>query len=260
MKIKFSVFKLTKILILKGSAIFLFILIIFMLLVSPGFFNHLKFFDFDSTTIPELSTELEGRTIGVDPGHGGYDPGFFVGEVKECDIVLEISLKLQRLLEQSGAKVVMTRDEDIDLWDYVPKNNEDAKKQENDKKKTKAYELENRVKILEGEGAELILSVHANSIPSKIWSGAQTFYQQGDEDSRLLANYIQDNFIETLKNTERSALGGDYFMLRESTSTGTIIEVGFLSNPKERELLQDEIYQERVSWAIYLGLLEYLTE
>ncbi|UMZ75430.1 N-acetylmuramoyl-L-alanine amidase [Natranaerofaba carboxydovora] len=244
MKAKFAVIKLTKKFIFK----ILIVLFILILIVAAWFFNNLYMFNIFSS--PELYTNLDNKVVGIDPGHGGYDPGFFKGEVRECDVVLDISLKLRRLLEQGGAQVVMTREEDSDMWDYYDDNNNN----------NTHPDLGSRARLMEEHDVDLFVSVHANSIPSSVWSGAQTFYQEGDEESEILAHNIQDQLIETLKNTDRTPLSADYYILNNTAAPGVIVEVGFLSNPTERELLVNDEYQERVAWAMYLGLIEFMSQ
>ncbi|RJX23270.1 MAG: N-acetylmuramoyl-L-alanine amidase CwlD [Dethiobacter sp.] len=189
---------------------------------------------------------LSGRVIGIDPGHGGYDPGAKRGGVQEKDVVLEISLFLREYLQQGGAWVVMTRDRDTDLLEIMagPK---------------KRLDMQNRLQIVEEAGVELLVSIHTNSINSSRWRGAQVFYQEGHEEGKLLAAAIQDELRRVLKNTDRLAKGGNFFMLRESSMTGALVEVGFLSNPDEARLLTAPEYQKKIAWAIYLGIIKYLT-
>jgi len=188
---------------------------------------------------------LSGWTIGIDPGHGGYDPGAKRGELLEKDVVLEISLYLREYLQQGGARVVMTRDKDIDLLETLagPK---------------KRLDLKNRLKIIEEAGVDLLISIHTNDIVSSRWRGAQVFYQEGKEDGKLLACAIQDELGRVLKNTARQAKGANYYMLRESSMTAVLVEAGFLSNPEEARLLAAPDYQKKVAWAIYLGIIKYL--
>ena len=226
------------------------LLILSLILISLGFGFVLNLYNFDLLSSTQLYKQLDEKTIGIDPGHGGYDPGFFKGDITESEIVLDISLKLRRLFEQTGSRVVMTRERDKDLCDE-PKV---------DGKSDKVRDLSNRVKILEENNVDIILSIHANSIPSSVWHGSQTFYQIDDEIGRELAYAIQNSLIENLKNTDRTILSGDYYILRESSPTGVVVEVGFLSNPTEGELLTNEVYQEKVAWAIYLGVLNYIAE
>jgi N-acetylmuramoyl-L-alanine amidase len=184
--------------------------------------------------------------IGVDPGHGGYDPGVIKGDLKEKDIVLAIGLFLRKYLQQGGAWVVMTRDRDVDFLEAVagPK---------------KRLDMQNRLRIIEEAGVDLLISIHTNGMNSSLWRGAQVFYQQGSEEGKLLAGAIQDELRRVAKNTDRQVKGGDFFILREASMNGALVEVGFLSNPEEAALLATPEYQKKIAWAIYLGIISYLS-
>lgn len=185
--------------------------------------------------------------IGVDPGHGGYDPGAGRGDIFEKDVVLQVGLYLRNFLHQAGAQVVMTRDEDSDLLELPtgPK---------------KQADMANRLTVLEEAETELVVSIHANYILSPRWRGAQTFYRGDCEKSRHLSRVIQEELIRVLQNTGRQAAAGDFFILNETSATASLIEVGFLSNPEEAVLLKSPDYQKKLAWAIYLGIVRHLSE
>lgn len=193
---------------------------------------------------------LSGLIIGIDPGHGGYDPGCMSlqGKAVEKDIVLAISLYLQDYLQQGGAGVVMTRKTDADLLELQvagPKKQQD---------------MRNRLAILEESRLDLLVSVHANSFPSSNWRGAQTFYQNGKEDYKLLAECLQAELIRVLQNTDRPVKSGDFFLLRELDVPGALVEVGFISNQEEARLLLAPDYQKKIAWAIYAGIIKYQSQ
>jgi N-acetylmuramoyl-L-alanine amidase len=202
---------------------------------------------FNGGVTPALAIfPLSGKIIGIDPGHGGYDPGSKRDNILEKDVVLGIGLYLREYLQQGGAWVVMTREEDVDLLatSAGPK---------------KRLDMENRRQIIEDSGVELLVSIHANSISSSFWRGAQVFYQEGNDNGKLLASAIQDELIRVLQNTERQVKSGDYYIIRETSMTGVVVEAGFLSNPEEARLLSTAEYQKKVAWAIYLGIIKYLS-
>ncbi len=189
---------------------------------------------------------LAGRVIALDPGHGGYDPGSKMEGVLEKDVTLEVSLWLRDMLVEAGARVFLTREKDQDLL-VIPTGPK------------KKQDLENRLQLITGARVDVLVSVHANSIASPRWYGAQTFYREDCEDSRRLALLVQEELIRTLKNTDRKAsVGkGSYFLLENSPIPAAIVEVGFLSNPRERRLLTEPTYQKKMAWCIYLGLIRY---
>lgn len=188
---------------------------------------------------------LFSRTVAIDPGHGGYDPGAISNRHLEKDMVLAIALYLRDYLQQGGARVIMTRDRDKDFLETGagPK---------------KRLDMRNRLKIVEDGRADLLLSIHANYITSPRWRGSQVFFQEDSAEGQALAQYIQRELVRVLRNTDRQAGSGDYYMLRESSMTGVVVEVGFLSNPQEAELLASPPYQRKLAWAVYLGLIAYL--
>jgi len=216
------------------------LLVVFLFIVFyRGYYN--------SRALPaQVLLPLSGRVIGIDPGHGGYDPGVKRGGIQEKDIVLQISLFLREYLQQGGAWVVMTRDRDTDLLEIMagPK---------------KRLDMQNRLKIIEEAGVELVISIHTNGMNSSRWRGAQVFYQEGHEEGKLLASAVQDELRRVAKNTDRQVKGGDFFILRESSMTGALVEAGFLSNPDEARLLTAPEYQKKIAWAIYLGIIRYLS-
>ena len=190
---------------------------------------------------------LYGRVIAIDPGHGGYDPGAISNRLLEKDLVPEIALFLRDYLKQGGARVIMTRDRNKDFLEAGagPK---------------KRLDMRNRLKIVEDGGAELLPSIHANYMGSPRWRGSQVFFQEDCAEGQDLAQCIQRELIRVLQNTDRQAGSGDYFMLRESGMTGVVVEVGFLSNPHEAELMASPPYQKKLARAVYLGIVAYLTE
>lgn len=188
-----------------------------------------------------------GITIYIDPGHGGRDGGTIGADgTYEKDIVLEISLILEDLFIDKEYQVIMIRTEDIDLAPSGSKNQ-------------KRDDIHERVKLINNSAADLYLSIHANSFPDSYYWGAQTFFKKNESKSRELAVSIQDSFMINLMNTYRvSKHISDIYLVDNIKIPGCLIEVGFLSNKKELELLKTRNYKEEVAYAIYLGVIEYL--
>ena len=160
---------------------FLTVVIISTLLVVGGFFMILNN---QPATSPTLSWIMGEKTFLVDPGHGGTFPGRVnEDKVLEKEINLDIALKLDQLLEETGAQVIMTRRADTDL---IPPES----KEENLLLQQRA-DLEQRIKMSEQSKADYFISIHCNSIPNDKWRGAQTFYNPEDPESQKLAQAIQ---------------------------------------------------------------------
>jgi N-acetylmuramoyl-L-alanine amidase len=194
---------------------------------------------------------LAGKIIVLDAGHGGPDGGAEGGELTEKEVSLKITQMLRDYLQEAGALVVMTRDEDKDLAD------EDTK----GLSRRKTQDLKRRAKLVETSEADLFISIHLNAIPSARWRGAQTFYYPKSEKNKQLAAFIQDSLREQLENTDRKAKSiGQIYLLKTVKVPAALVEVGFLSNHEERALLKSEKYQRKVAEAIYHGIMRFYTK
>lgn len=204
------------------------------------------------TTWKTWSLPLSGKVIVIDPGHGGVDGGAEgKDKTNEKEIALAVSKKLRDYLQQSGALVYMTRETDKDLA------SEDTK----GLSRRKAEDIRNRLAFIHEKNADFFVSIHLNAIPSTRWRGAQTFYYPRFEENRHLANMIQAEIIRNLENTNRVALPiNGIYLLKHAEVPGALVEIGFLSNVEERELLKQEDYQQQMAGSIYRGILRYVTE
>lgn len=195
---------------------------------------------------------LSGKVIALDAGHGGPDGGAVSKDgVIEKQVTLSIALYLRDYLQQSGAVVIMTREDDSDLADTDTKGYS----------KRKTQDLLNRVELIERQKADMLVSIHLNSIPSAKWTGAQTFYSTTNEESRKLATSIQEEIKRSLNNTERVPKpDSTVYLLKALKIPTTLVEVGFLSNPQEAKQMATVQYQKKVAESIYRGVLKYASE
>lgn len=113
---------------------------------------------------------------------------------------------------------------------------------------------------MEDQAADLVVSIHLNAIEESIWRGAQTFYYPTNAEGEKLAASIQASLVKRLKNTTREiqAIQGVY-SLKQVSAPMALVEVGFLSNEKERVLLLSDDYQEKVARSIFHGMINYLS-
>ncbi|MBS4210633.1 N-acetylmuramoyl-L-alanine amidase CwlD [Bacillus sp. FJAT-50079] len=194
---------------------------------------------------------LTGKIIYIDPGHGGPDGGAGDKGALEKDIALHVSQKLRDLLQGQGALVLMTRETDTDL----------ASPDVRGYSKRKTADLKKRLKIINESEADFFISVHLNSIPSPRWSGAQTFYAPHLIENKRAAKFIQAELISNLENTTRQAKTIErVYLLKHANKPGVLVEVGFLSNPTERNQLKQDEYQEKIAESVYKGILRYFTD
>lgn len=205
----------------------------------------------EERNITTMSYVLANKLIVVDPGHGGRDPGKIgVSGVPEKEINLEVSKRLAMVLGQMGAAVILTRDTDIDLSDSSASGWHGKKRQD----------LSRRAGMANERNADLYISVHCNAFPSSREHGAQVFSHPDSIESKILAECIQKEMTTILGNTTRKAKQVDYYAIRKTKMPATIVEIGFITNPKEDKLLQDPLYQSKVAWSIAGGIVKYYSE
>lgn len=207
--------------------------------------------DQDKKVVGAISWVVASRTFIVDPGHGGEDPGK-VGStgIYEKDINLAVALKLKTLLSQGGGQVILTRESDEAL-----SSNEETVRER------KRADLNKRVELAQNYRSDLYIALHCNAFPASRWRGAQTFYAPQVAGSKELASFIQEEIISYLGNTTRQPkTDTTSLVFKKATMPIVNVEMGFLSNPEEEKLLQDPVYQDKVAWAIYAGVVRFLSE
>ena len=188
-----------------------------------------------------LALALLGKTIVIDAGHGGFDPGAIgVSGLPEKEVNLAISRRVADLLRQVGASVIETRTEDVALAD------------------SKREDIHRRVAIAEENDAGLFVTIQANSIPQGQYRGAQVFYAEGSTEGRGLSESIQQSLQSVLQNTDRKAKSiENIYVVNNLAVTSIVVETGFLSNAAEEKLLADSRYQHLVAYAVFLGIVGY---
>ena len=187
--------------------------------------------------------EIEERTVILDAGHGGSDPGKVgINNALEKEINLEISKKVKALLEAKEIKVIMTRENDEMLCEETADN----KKREDMKRRT---EMINEIRPF------LVGSIQQNRFSDASVSGAQVFYYSGSEESEKMAVLMQNALRELDEQNQREAKANDsYYLLKKTKVPTLIVECGFLSNPEEAEKLVTDEYQDAISNAIVKGI------
>ncbi len=169
--------------------------------------------------------------------------------IEEADINLKIALKVQNLLEQAGSTVLLTRSDENGIYDIDKKT----------LRQKKVSDTKNRVKIGNESSADIFVSIHLNKIPQKQYWGWQTFFKTGNEDGKKLAQSIQNGLNETIqKENKRESLKIDnIYIIKHVEIPTAIVECGFLSNEEEEKLLQQDEYQNKLAWGIYVGIMDY---
>lgn len=190
------------------------------------------------------------KVVVIDAGHGGIDAGAVANGIEEKNLNLQIALKLQEYIEQSGGVAILTRDSDESTQDPNRSANISQKKSD----------LMERKAAMEKYDADIFISIHMNKFEQSKYKGAQVFYADNGEESRLLGESIQQSLKDTLNDgNEREAKksGTGIYILKNASVPSALVECGFLSNPEEAALLQQQEYQQKVAWAIYIGIVKY---
>ena len=186
----------------------------------------------------------------LDPGHGGADGGASGADgTVEKELNLQIALKVQNLLQQSGCTVFMTRSDDRSLSTIEDEIN----------RMRKVADLNNRKELTEQLNVEGFVSIHMNTFTDSKYFGSQVFYSSSPADSKYLADYIQEEIrLIDPENTRVTKNGsGSIFILNEVSVPSVVVECGFLSNDKDLARLKTEEYQNKLAGAIYNGIVKF---
>lgn len=167
----------------------------------------------------------------------------------EAESNLKIALKVQNLLEQSGATVILTRSDENAIYDIDSKT----------LKEKKISDIHNRVKIGNESSGDIFVSIHLNKIPEEQYWGWQTFYKQESAEGQKLATSIQNSLNDSIQkdNTRVPMKIDNIYIIKHVEIPTTIVECGFLSNPEEEQLLLTDDYQNKLAWGIYTGIMDY---
>lgn len=179
-------------------------------------------------------SSLAGRVVVIDAGHGGVDPGAIgITGLREKEVNLAVALRLKALLEQEGARVIMTRSGDQTL------------------SSTRRAELANEA------GGDIFISIHANSFHSSSANGTETFYtknKSNSEKDRLLAGSLQRELIAALGRRDRGVKTADFIVLKNTKMPAALVELAFLSNREEEALLRKDEVRDRAAQALFRGI------
>ncbi len=201
--------------------------------------------------LPTAAEAVERPIIVLDPGHGGLDSGAVGGNgTLEKDVNLSIVRILRDMLELSGFDVVLTRSEDISIYDAGVEGIRNQK----------LSDMDNRLEIVQSYPDSIFLCIHQNNYTDPKYFGGQMFYNNNTPNNRTLAQIMQNKFAELQPGNDREIkLSGDeLFLLKSNPNPSLMIECGFLSNPDEEARLSTWEYQQQVAFSIYGGLMEYI--
>ncbi|WP_407377980.1 N-acetylmuramoyl-L-alanine amidase [Megamonas funiformis] len=190
-------------------------------------------------------SNVKNKIITIDPGHGGSDSGAIgPNGYTEKEGAFAISQKVASILNQSGAKVVMTRDSDVDV--YGP--NASARN-----------ELQARVDVGNNANSDIFVSIHCNAFVNPAANGTQTFYYGSSYQGQRLAQSIQEKMIEANGLRDRGISTCNFYVVKHSYMPAVLIETAFITNYDEEALLSDDEWQTTMAKAIAEGINEYFS-
>lgn len=195
-----------------------------------------------------------GKTVILDPGHGGEDPGAVSDYTGICEknINLYIATQVKAMLEADGYTVLMTRAEDVLVYDETATGETAMRRQD----------LLRRKKMMDESGADIVVSIHLNKYTDADVHGAQTFFVKDSQSSKALAECLQSALVSDVdpENTRVALVKKDDIIITKNCKTTTaIVECGFLSNEAEEAKLAQQSYQDALATAIKKGINAYFT-
>ena len=208
------------------------------------------------TLAPLSGRPLAGLKIALDPGHGGIDPGAMHHGQREAAINLAIAGVLRPRLEQLGASVILTRDDDSSVLG--------PRVHEND-------ELQARADVANRAGADLFVSIHADASEDPRLAGALTFF--GPErgypiisdrsprlvaQSRLFARAVQRELVAASGQINLGIQSAPFWTIGAAQMPAVLVEVGFLTNAGDARLLAQADFRARVAEGIARGIVAYV--
>ncbi|MRX72173.1 SH3 domain-containing protein [Bacillus lacus] len=181
---------------------------------------------------------IQGKKIIIDAGHGGTDPGA-IGPtgLREKEVALAVAKHLATYLTSNGAHVSYTRETDIYLT------------------------LDQRTTISNSSDHDIFVSIHANASTNKSARGTETFFNlaynfNGDKSS-ILSRLIQQELVKQLNTTDRGSKAANFYVLRYNNLPSALVELAFMSNPTEENMLRQDLVRKRAAEGIYNGIKKY---
>jgi len=185
---------------------------------------------------PSTVTNRGRGVLIIDPGHGGRDVGAVGNGIYEANVVLAISLKLGRILQEMGYTVIYTRTDNSEV------------------------ELQPRVDLAQRSNADAFISIHANSLEARLSSvsGVETYYAPGASLSGRLASFVHSQIINLTGARDRGVRTARFHVIRRTSMPSILVETGFVTNPNESANLNNPSYQDRMASAIARGVDQFM--
>jgi N-acetylmuramoyl-L-alanine amidase len=189
---------------------------------------------------------LKDKLIVLDPGHGGSDPGAVgLGGTREKAVNLAVALRVKALLDKAGAKVIMTHQDDRDV--FGP--NASA-----------VEELKARATIANVKKADIFVSIHSNAALSRDADGTSTYFYQKTRYDSLLARNLQTGMLQATGLKDKGTLPANFYVIKRTIMPAALVEMAFLSNPAEEKLLASPQFQQKMAEGIVQGMEKFFAQ
>jgi len=186
---------------------------------------------------------LRGKVIAIDPGHGGSDPGAIgVLGSREKQLNLSVAMQVKAILDKAGAKVLMTRDNDFDVFGPNATDRE---------------ELRARALVANDNRADIFISIHHNSSANHDRNGTTTYYYMKTLFDVVLAQSLQEAMVQAGGLVNIGVRPANFYVVKNASMPAALLEIGFISNPQEEQTLTSSTFQQKMAQAIVVGIDQF---
>ena len=194
----------------------------------------------------QFSTGLRGKLIVLDPGHGGTDPGA-IGPRRsyEKNLNWSITQQVKTILERAGSTVLLTRPGDVDL---TPASASDRD------------ELRVRTMVANNRKADIFVSIHHNSSVNSDLNGTSTYYYPKTPYDAMLAQCLQSAMVRGGGLENIGIRTANFFVVKNAWMPAALLEIGYISNPQEEQLLNSPAFQQKMALAIVAGMDQFFAQ
>lgn len=197
---------------------------------------------FEEKSLPTLNN-IKGKTVVIDPGHGGKDIGCTDDKISEKNITLALASELFQLLEMEGANVILTRS-----GDYQPGQKFFFKRND---------DMDERIATAKENNADIFVSLHVNASPKGNRAGAVAFYNEDNKLGKRLAQEIQLELRHIPDMVKRTSRARGYYILNHLEIPAVVVELGYITSETDRQHLSDSIYHKKMARSICKGINSY---
>lgn len=172
--------------------------------------------------------------IFLDPGHGGTNPGAIgINGLNESEVTLDVALRTGRLLQAEGYTVNYSRTSEVNV------------------------SLAERARLANQWGADYFVSIHCNSNVNPIYTGTETFFYREGTVAEDFALAVNTALVEEINTKDLGIFSANFAVLRLTRMPAILVELAFLSNPAEAELLATDSFRQRCAIGISRGIIDF---